>query len=233
MDYYVYKHISKLTLEVFYIGKGRKRRAHSRNSRNRYWKNIANKEGYIVEFISFNLTEEESLRLEIELIAKFKPKANLSSGGRGGCTGIKRSKEELDRRSNTQRQQRNDPEWKAMNSRIQKEVQNRPEVREKRLKARRLLMEQIRAGIKSNPFKPKIWSPEMVEQIASKQRGSRGYWYGKTTAVAKKVINTENGAVFQSLKQAAESVNGVDKCLTRAIKAGRKFKKVKFEFYKG
>ena len=232
MDYYVYGHISKLTGLYFYVGKGKGRRAFSSASRNKYWRNIANKEGYIVDLLAVNLSEDKALALEIEKIAELKPRANLSSGGRGGCTGIKRSVDDLDRRIATQKRQRVCPEWKKMNSEIQKEVQNRPEVIAKRSAGKKAFLDKVKNGEFPNPFKGMQWTPEQIENISSKQRGEKGFWYGKTTSVAKKVINVNTGQVFQSLKEAAESVNGNFRSLSRSIRKNRKFKNNHFEFYK-
>jgi hypothetical protein len=69
--YYVYKHINKNTNEVFYIGKGSFDRAYSINSRNLYWKEYTKENEYIVEIVNDNLTEEESFKIELDLIAQY------------------------------------------------------------------------------------------------------------------------------------------------------------------
>lgn len=62
--FYVYQHITADTETPFYVGKGSKDRAFSKASRNKFWKNIANKHGYKVQYISKNLNEAEAFYLE-------------------------------------------------------------------------------------------------------------------------------------------------------------------------
>jgi hypothetical protein len=85
--YYVYCHIRLDTKEVFYVGKGKKKRAYSKHNRNKYWINIVNSVGYTVEFMYTNLTEDEAFAKEKELILAYKElgqaDANFEIGGRG------------------------------------------------------------------------------------------------------------------------------------------------------
>lgn len=96
MDFYVYKHIRLDTGTVFYVGKGRGYRAYNKRTRNLYWKNIVNNCGYRVEIVHKNLSEEQSFKLEKEVISKYKSigqcEANMSLGGEG-ASGIIRSEE--------------------------------------------------------------------------------------------------------------------------------------------
>lgn len=90
---YVYKHIRKDNNEVFYIGIGLNndfKRAHSKCNRNKYWKNIVNKVGYIVEHIKTNITWEEACNIEKKLIEQYGRKdlnegklVNMTNGGDG------------------------------------------------------------------------------------------------------------------------------------------------------
>lgn len=87
--YYIYRHIRLDTDKVFYIGKGCEKRAFNRSNRNTYWKNITNKTDYIIEIMLDNLTKEQALEKEIEMISlyrKFGNLANLTDGG-DGCLG--------------------------------------------------------------------------------------------------------------------------------------------------
>ncbi len=58
-NYYIYFHINPLKNEIFYVGKGKGNRAYDKNNRNRFWKNIVKKYGYIVNIIEDNLNEKE------------------------------------------------------------------------------------------------------------------------------------------------------------------------------
>lgn len=83
--FYMYVHIRKDTDEPFYVGKGSGSRAWNTKSRNKYWKNTANKHGVITQIIFDNLTEAESLQCEIDTILEYNyigyKICNLSSGG--------------------------------------------------------------------------------------------------------------------------------------------------------
>lgn len=81
--YYVYFHKRKTNGEIFYIGKGKLNRCFVKYGRSLYWNNIVNKDGYIVEIFKDNLSEQESLKKEIELINIYKPICNFTNGGDG------------------------------------------------------------------------------------------------------------------------------------------------------
>lgn len=87
MSFYVYLH-KKPNGEVFYVGKGTKKRAWSRHGRNPYWNNIYKKYGeFTVEIFEDNLQEWYAFELEQALILKFKSLGcnivNISDGGEG------------------------------------------------------------------------------------------------------------------------------------------------------
>ena len=46
-EYYIYFHINKTTGKVFYVGKGKDRRAWRKEGRSYYWNNIVNKYEYL------------------------------------------------------------------------------------------------------------------------------------------------------------------------------------------
>jgi len=85
--FYVYQHRKADTGEIFYVGKGMGRRAYDSFHRSKYWKNIVAKHGLIVEFIKENITEPESLELEILTIDSFRQNGlqiiNMTDGGDG------------------------------------------------------------------------------------------------------------------------------------------------------
>ena len=77
-DYYVYVHQLEND-EVFYIEQGCKFRATSPYSRSIRWNEITSKQNYEVLIIKENLTLEDSLKLEKELILKY-GRADLNAG---------------------------------------------------------------------------------------------------------------------------------------------------------
>lgn len=93
-NYYVYVHRKKTNGDVFYVGKGKGRRAWRFNDRNRLWKRTNDKYGCIVEIVQNNLQEWYALELEIDLVLKHGrvdnntgTLTNLTDGGEGfqGC----------------------------------------------------------------------------------------------------------------------------------------------------
>ena len=89
-SFYVYLHIRKDSLEVFYVGKGKNKRAYSKSDRNKYWKNIVAKCGYYIIIHHKNLNEEDAYLKEIELIDFYGRKdlnkgtlVNVTNGGDG------------------------------------------------------------------------------------------------------------------------------------------------------
>jgi hypothetical protein len=79
-NYYVYGHYRNDTGTLFYVGKGKKRRAFRHENRNDNWHSIA-KSGYTVFFFYKNLPEQLAFDLEKAVIADTCPEANISRGG--------------------------------------------------------------------------------------------------------------------------------------------------------
>ncbi len=83
--FYIYFHINPLTNKIFYVGKGKHRRAWVKYGRSKYWNNIVKKYGYIIDLVEENLTEEQSLQREKFYIQKIGREnlCNLTDGGDG------------------------------------------------------------------------------------------------------------------------------------------------------
>lgn len=91
-DFYVYVHRKKTNNEIYYVGKGRNRRAWvlSKSARNLLWNKIHNKHGTVVEIILSNLTEEQAHSIEKDYILFYGRRnnktgvlANMTDGGEG------------------------------------------------------------------------------------------------------------------------------------------------------
>jgi hypothetical protein len=97
-DFYVYLHRRATDGLVFYVGKGSGRRAWSKN-RSKFWKNIAEKHGYIVEFVEKGLQEWAAFELEVSLICFYGREnlCNLTDGGDGslGCQHTEATKSKM------------------------------------------------------------------------------------------------------------------------------------------
>jgi hypothetical protein len=89
--FYVYVHRQADTGEVFYVGKGKDRRAWSKSNRNRHWREIVSAHGLTVEVAVSELSEDDAFDHERRLIELHRATAvrlaNLTSGGQGisGC----------------------------------------------------------------------------------------------------------------------------------------------------
>lgn len=92
--YYTYLHRKQSDNSVFYIGKGRGNRAHSRSGRSSKWKRCAEKHGIVVEVLAGWPTEREALDHECFLIKCFREMGadlcNHTDGGEG-VSGLKHS----------------------------------------------------------------------------------------------------------------------------------------------
>jgi hypothetical protein len=96
-DFLVYTHARPDTKEIFYVGKGTRKRIRSKVNRNAYWHNIVNKlKGFDSSILASNLTEKEALNFEVLMISKMKQAGfnlcNLTNGG-DGVSGYKRTVE--------------------------------------------------------------------------------------------------------------------------------------------
>lgn len=91
--FYVYLHRRKTDNKVFYVGKGKGKRAYTKRGRNIRWINIANKYGFSVEIAFDNLTEEDAFAIEIDTIKEMRHMfhetlCNMTDGGEG-ASGLK------------------------------------------------------------------------------------------------------------------------------------------------
>lgn len=68
-EFYVYLHRKATTGEVFYVGKGKGKRAWSHNGRTDFWKRIVSKHGLVVEIHLNGIQEWYAFELESQLIA--------------------------------------------------------------------------------------------------------------------------------------------------------------------
>ena len=89
-DKVVYLHRNPNTLEVFYVGMGSKERAYNTASRNIFWKRVVNKRGLYVDIVANNLSIEDAYDLEMLLISEYGRRdlklgslVNLDDGGSG------------------------------------------------------------------------------------------------------------------------------------------------------
>ena len=228
-NFYVYIHKTFDLDQIFYVGKGKERRAWERRSRNKYWQNIEQKHGFKVEIVKNNLEESEALRLEVDLIERYRPKANFTKGGQR-TSGFKHDPKMGVHRNQLTRDRNKSLNFKEKLSKAQIEAQNRPEVKDKIRISRQTLRARINSGEIPNPWIGRSVSQETKNKISESQKGPKGYWYGKRTSIAKAILNIDTGKRFPSLKEAAISVKGAWRALSRSLKRGRKFKGFRFKY---
>ena len=82
--HYVYAHLNPKTGEFFYIGSGYKERCNQFVQRSQYWKDYFNKHGVLIKFLDYNLTKQQSIEIEKELIKAVNPICNVQHGGECG-----------------------------------------------------------------------------------------------------------------------------------------------------
>lgn len=90
-SFYVYVHRRGTDGRVFYVGKGKGRRAWVDAGRTNYWRRIVAKHGLIVEIVQDNMQEWWAFEMERELIALYGRKnlCNLTDGGEGASGAVK------------------------------------------------------------------------------------------------------------------------------------------------
>src|ERR1035437_8505575 len=111
-NYYVYLHIRKSDGIIFYVGMGINYRAwqKGKTERNDHWHKTVLKHGYTITLVYENLTKEDALSKEIELIKSYRnisgdKLVNMTEGGEGGMQGHKHTLESRAKMSLSQKQQ--------------------------------------------------------------------------------------------------------------------------------
>ena len=188
----LYRHIRQDKNEPFYIGIGESEdRAYQIKGRTRAWKNIATK-GYDVEVLFDNLTWEESCEKEIEFIALYgrrDKKTGTLVNMTDGGEGTVGYKHTVKTKDIIRQSMTG-----AGNPNYGKK---RPDHAEKM----RVLMYGLRIGEKNPQF------------------GKTGYWKGKTTTVAKKIVY--DGIEFESQAKLAKYLNKSRSYITKLIKQNK------------
>ena len=100
--FYVYLHRRKTDNKVFYVGKGKNRRAWCTDKRNKHWNNVVDKHGFNVDIVFEGLSEQEAFQIEKDTILEMKyfgcDLTNMTDGGEGS-SGFKQSDEQIQKRT--------------------------------------------------------------------------------------------------------------------------------------
>lgn len=131
----VYLHRRNDTNEVFYVGIGNtERRAYSKSSRNKYWKNIVQKCNYTITITHKDISWEEACSIEKYLISFYKQYGkslvNKNEGGEGNL-GYVFSEESRKKISESGKLAQNNPDTKRKRIESLKKYYQSPEAREK------------------------------------------------------------------------------------------------------
>lgn len=199
-NFYIYRHIRPDTNEVFYIGKGSNLskshsiRAYENSGRNDWWKRVVVKNNgeYKVEIVYGTETEQEINQKEIEFIALYGRKdlkkgtlVNLTDGG-DGSVGVA-CKEETRKKLRDKFSGENHPNWgKKLSLGTCRKKSESMRLSNKNLKGKKL---------------PDWWK----DKIRQTKFGANNPMFGKVSPMARIVIDTETGAEYQSIKDAAKS----------------------------
>ena len=206
---YLYRHIRKDTYLPFYIGIGSDntfKRAYSKNNRNKHWKNITNKIEYNIDIVLTDLTWEEACQKEIEFIKLYQTcnikLVNLTSGGEGL---FKPSIEVIQKISESKKGIKNPMFGKTWSNEKRKYMTNRmlgvnnPNFGKVIPKNQKMIISKAQIG--------RVKSEEEKEKIYSKTR--------------KKVIDTVNNIIYNSIQDVANVFQKSPSHMTRLIKANK------------
>jgi len=132
-EYYVYVWYRKTNHEPFYVGKGKNNRYTQLINRNNYFLNVYNKHGGYPEIIIRDLTDNEAIEKEIELIKEYRSKyqlTNITDGGEG-VSGYNHKEETKKKLSELSKIQWSNPKTRQRLIESRRISHNKPEVREK------------------------------------------------------------------------------------------------------
>jgi group I intron endonuclease len=200
MEYYTYIHTRKDNNKVFYVGKGKGKRAFTKEYRNKHWHNVVNKAGYTVDICAYWETEKEALEHEKFLIQCFKSLTTLvnKTDGGDGISGYRHSEESKKRMS----------EIRKGKSAYWNIGRTPPE-------ATRLKMSKAQTGKKHTEATKKKMS-------VAQSKENNAMWGKKNLGRARAVKCIDTGEVFYSATEAALKTNSSRSAITSVCLGLRK-----------
>ena len=243
--FYVYEHIRSDTKEVFYIGKGKYpknnnhykfKRAKDFSGRNDVWKRISKKANVTVIIHKDGLTEDEAFELESKLInahgRKYNSRiscgtlCNMTDGG-DGSIGIIRSIETRKKLSEAMKGKKASDETKNKMSESAKGKVLSEETRKKISIAntgKRLSDEtKKKLSIINTGKKLSKETRDNMTGRAPNKKQKKALEFGRRMK-SKEVIDDANGAIYKSLREAADKNNINTQTLSRYLRGDRKNK---------
>lgn len=199
---YVYRHIRLDKNEPFYIGIGNDinhKRAKSKTGRSLFWKKIVNKTDYKVEILLDDIDRAYACEKETEFIALYGRRnlnngtlVNLTDGGEGSSNIIYSEKRKLE--YSIMLKGSKNPMFGKNHSDKTKEILRKKATGKTHTAETKIKMSENRVGTKNSNYGNR--NSEVVKLKMSQNRKNKIYIY-----------NTENGVIYDSIKQASESYN--------------------------
>lgn len=166
--FYIYAHVNPINRAIFYIGKGKNKRAYAKERRSDRWQNYINKHGYEILILEENLLEKDAFKLEVFYIKEFGRLdlgtgllINMSDGGAGG---------------NNNKGRKFSEEW-LKNMSLCQMGNTRNKGRKKSEEEKRKMSERLK-GRSAYWLKGKPRTPEQNEYLSKKFSGSGNPRYG-------------------------------------------------------
>jgi hypothetical protein len=216
LGFYVYLHVRNDTGNVFYVGKGKGRRAWIASKRNRYHQAMMQKldaagSGWRVEIFEDGLSNEEAFTKEKEIISAYGRESltNLSDGGEYGAVGHKMPRhivEALAAKARGRKMPRHGVEKSAAARRGVKLTEDMRKRMSEGLKGKKHSSE--RNARKSLRQTGKPVSPHMIEAM--------------NVATRIPVICHETGTIYASASEAARQMGLLRECVRDTVSGRQK-----------
>ncbi len=198
----LYAHRKQTDGSIFYVGIGTEKRPYTSKSRNDYWRNTVNKHGYYVDVLSKELSIEDALELEEFVICELGRKdlgngnlVNLNNGGKGNLQVSDLTKKKMSKSAMGRT---------AWNKGLPMNVEQKKKISKARIGT-------------TSPRKGVTLTKETKDKIRKANLGCK-------SPSAKPVYNTETNEMFETIRQAAKSINMNCSTLSSMLNGSRKNK---------
>jgi len=218
---YVYKHIRKDKNEPFYVGIGSDTsysRANKLDNRNEIWNRIVSKTDIVIEIVFDDLTWEQACEKEKDLIKEYGRinnktgiLSNMTDGGEGTFGKVLSDKTKyLLGSGNRGKKRTEESKMKQSNTTKGKKKPKEHSLKLKEFRTGKVWDEEVKKKISENRKGITSWNKGLKLSEESKKKMSsskKGLMTGKDNPNSKKVVNIINGIFYDTLKEAAKSIN--------------------------
>lgn len=229
IKFYVYKWYNIETGEIFYIGKGCKRRAGQKSKRNKLFLDYIHKNKCTYEIMEYFDEEYEAYKREQELIKELKPICNIAFGGYGGFSIVWTDElREWKSKNNPMKDEERRKNMSINNPMKNKEVANKVGIFHKKIPIinGKEFKDVEEASNYFNVCKTTIWRwckrgyDTYGNPCKYKDEEQNNYNFKKTNSLQVYVEDK----LFNSVKEASDYIGVWSESLIRAIKNNRKCK---------